>query len=59
MMPEVMIGSDDIEYVYMNGILVKKIYVGENLVYSAKTYNFIDSDSKNLLDSGGNQILVY
>ena len=58
-MPDIKIGNDEIKIAYMNGIVVKKIYVGNKLVYSAKTYSFIDSDSKNVFDSGGNQILVY
>ena len=58
-MPEVMIGSDEIKIAYLNNIVVSKIYIGNNLVYSAESFTFIDSDSKNVLDSGGNQILVY
>ena len=58
-MPDIKIGNDEIKIAYMNGIVVKKIYVGNKLVYSAKTYSFIDSDSKNVFDSGGNLILVY
>ena len=59
MMPDIKIGNDEIKIAYLNGIVVKKIYVGNNLIFSAKTYSFIDSDSKNVVDSGGNQILVY
>lgn len=58
-MPDIKIENEEIKIAYMNNIVVKKIYVGDKLVYSAKTYSFIDSDSKNLFDSGGNQILVY
>ena len=58
-MPDIKIGNDEIKIAYLNDIIVKKIYVGNNLVYSAENYVFIDSDSKNVLDSDGNQILVY
>lgn len=60
-MPNITVGNNEIEAAYVDDVIINKIYYGNTLIYIAyrEPKTWIDADGKNMIDSDGNQILVY